>query len=63
MQELKILEKLRYNRNVVQFYGSYIEQGDVMLVFEYMEVNPFVDLFVGVCVPICISLHVLHSII
>lgn len=38
MQEQKILERLSYDENVVQFYGSYIQEGDVLLVLEYMEV-------------------------
>lgn len=36
-KELKILECLAYDENVVQFYGSYVRNGDVQLVLEYME--------------------------
>ena len=39
VQELKILECLAYDENVVQFYGSYVRNGDVQLVLEYMEVG------------------------
>lgn len=39
MQELKILKTLRYHRNVAHFYGSFIQNGDVLLVFEYMQVR------------------------
>ena len=40
MQEQKVLERLSYDENIVQFYGSYIQEGDVLLVLEYMEVRP-----------------------
>lgn len=32
------MEGLAYHENVVQFYGSYVKNGDVQLVLEYMEV-------------------------
>ena len=39
MQELKILETLPFDKNVVQFHGSCAQDGNILLVLEYMQVT------------------------
>ena len=39
LQELRVLETLGYNRNIIQLYGSYIKGGNLMLLLEYMQVR------------------------
>ena len=38
-QEVTMLRGLSYDINVVQFYGSCVKDGKVLLVLEYMEVS------------------------
>ena len=38
LQELSILEMLPYDRRVVQLYGSCTQEGNILLVLEFMEV-------------------------
>ena len=38
-QEVTMLRGLSYDTNVVQFYGSCIKDGKILLVLEYMEVS------------------------
>ena len=40
LQELRILETLPFSKNVVQFHGSYIQDDNILLVLEFMKVNP-----------------------
>ena len=40
MQELKILEMLPYDRRIVQYYGSCNQDGNILLVLEFMQVPP-----------------------
>lgn len=44
LQELEILEKLRYDDNIVQLHGHYIQDKGVALVLEYMEVGQNAEL-------------------
>ena len=39
LQELRVLETLGYNRNIIQLYGSYVKDGNLMLLLEYMQVR------------------------
>lgn len=38
-QEVSVLKGLSYDTNVVQFYGSCVKDGKILLVLEYMEVR------------------------
>lgn len=38
-QEVTMLRGLSYDTNVVQFYGSCVKDGKILLVLEYMEVS------------------------
>ena len=43
LQELQMWKVLSFDKNLVQFYGSCEQDGKVLLVLEYMEVQlPFV---------------------
>ena len=37
MQEINLMEKLSFDRNIVQFYGAVLSAPAPMLVLEYME--------------------------
>lgn len=39
LQELSILERLPFDRRVVQLYGSCTQEGNVLLVLEFMQVR------------------------
>ena len=39
MQELSILERLPFDPRVVQLYGSCTQDGNVLLVLEFMQVR------------------------
>ena len=40
MQEINLMEKLSFDRNIVQFYGAVLSAPAPMLVLEYMEGEP-----------------------
>ncbi len=39
MQEIQLLRKLSFDRNIVQFYGACLQEENTMMVLEYMEVK------------------------
>ena len=40
MQEIRLLKRISFDRNIVQFYGACLESQPPMLVMEYMGVCP-----------------------
>ena len=38
VQEIQLLRKLSFDRNIVQFYGACLQEENTMMVLEYMEV-------------------------
>lgn len=44
VQEINLMEKLSFDRNIVQFYGAVLSGTAPMLILEYMEGNTAVAL-------------------
>ncbi len=38
-REINVLHQLSHDKHIVQFYGKCLDQGNTMLVLEYMEVS------------------------
>ena len=47
-QEADMLQGLSYDTNVVQFYGSCVKDGKILLVLEYMEVRHIIHMHGGI---------------
>ena len=62
VQELQMWKVLSFDKNLVQFYGSCEQDGKVLLVLEYMEVQllSVITQSVVPCLPPCCSLYELH---
>lgn len=68
LQELSILERLPFDRRVVQLYGSCTQEGNVLLVLEFVQVRlPLLDLLLVVQLRTatghndCLHMFVLHA--
>ena len=45
VQEIQLLRRISFDRNIVQFYGACLESQPPMLVMEYMAVSPPFSVF------------------